>query len=136
MLKNQKGFTVLEILIAFVVAVVAIVGIYTSVLYAEAQLKRNHHHRAAILLASGECDKQIYYLKSYGVLQQFAEKTVTIEKYDDGSYLNGKMYLTSHTETDYSFGSGVEYLIIEIKVEWTEGEDEILDIVVREDFYH
>ena len=72
----------------------------------------------------------------YNALQAFVEKTVTIEKYDDGSYLNGKMYLTSHTETDYSSGFGMDYLVIDIKVEWTEGEDEILDIVVREDFYH
>ncbi|MDZ4121994.1 MAG: hypothetical protein U1C33_06205, partial [Candidatus Cloacimonadaceae bacterium] len=52
-LQNEKGVTLLEVMVTSIVIVATILSIYIGVVYAEKQVLRNYHDRVATLKASG-----------------------------------------------------------------------------------
>jgi Tfp pilus assembly protein PilV len=135
-LRNESGITLLEVLATAIIVVVALISLYTGIIYADKQVQRNYHDRVATLYASGEIDWQMYYYKNYKTFDLFTNRTVLIDRLAEGMLLNGVMS-TKVTDTfETPFGINVPYTILEVSVTWVEpGDKTSRKIVVREDFF-
>jgi hypothetical protein len=134
-LKSEKGVTLLEVLATGIIVLVALISIYTGIIYADKQVQRNYHDRVATLHASGEIEWQTFYMKNYKVFDTFSSRTVLIDKLKRGN-LNGQMTERKVETFENPFGVSVPYNILEVTVSWVEpGDNRTRRIVVREDFY-
>jgi prepilin-type N-terminal cleavage/methylation domain-containing protein len=135
-LNNEKGVTLLEVLATAIIIGVALISLYTGIMYADKQLQRNYHDRVATLHASGELDWQTYYYKNYKEFDVYNSKTVVIDKLYRGRLLSGQMKMRLTDTFENPFGTVVPYKVLEISVSWVEpGDKNTRKIVVREDYY-
>lgn len=135
-LRNEQGFTLLEILATAIIVAVSLISLYMGILYADKQLQRNYHDRVATLHASGEIEWQMYYRKNYKEFEEFSNKVVLIDRLAENRLLNGTMSMKVTESQENPFGSGIPYKVLEIRVSWLEpGDRETRTVVVREDFY-
>ena len=135
-LNNEKGITLLEILATGIIVAVALIGLYTGIIYADKQVQRNYHDRVATLHASGEVDWQLYYYKNYKTFDLYTGRTVIIDKLQKNRVLNGLMAVKLTGALETPLGSNVNFNILEVSVTWTEpGDKTTRKIVIREDFY-
>ncbi len=134
---NDKGLSLVEVLAAFLIIVVAIVGIYLGLMYADSQLSRNYHDRVAALLASGECDWQYYNKTFRGAVVPFVSKEVLIDDYPgtDNPPLLGLMRMQLSDEVDVVSGKTLRYQRLLVEVVWDEPILGERKVVVREDFF-
>jgi competence protein ComGC len=137
MIKNNKGFTIVEVLAAFLIIVISVVGIYLGLLYAESQLNRNYHERTATLLASGECDWQFHNLLTNKQVSSFITKEVVINPREGTGRLPLKGIMSMRVEegVDLVFGKSLSYITIIVEVVWNEPLLGERKIVVQEDFF-
>jgi hypothetical protein len=137
MLFNESGMTIVEILISFVIIVIAVVGIYLGLLYAESQINRNYHDRVAALAASGECDWQYYYKTTYRDYDYFGAREITIREYPDQNRppLRGTMTMEISENTELIEGRRVRYETLVIQVTWEEPLAGQRVMVIQEDFF-
>lgn len=134
-LKNEKGVTLLEVLATGIIILVALISIYTGIIYADKQVQRNYHDRVATLHASGEIEWQTFYFKNYKVFDSFVTKSVLIDKLKSGN-LMGQMSTRKVEAYETPLGVSITYSILEVTVSWMEpGDKTTRRIVVREDFY-
>jgi len=135
-LRNEKGITLLETLATAIIVVVALISIYTGIIYADKQVQRNYHDRVATLHASGELEWQMYHKKNYKEFDTYGSKTVVIDKLYRNAPLNGTMTTKTKETQESVVGVSVPFTIVEVSVTWTEpGDKTPRTIVVREDFY-
>jgi len=135
-LNNEKGVTLLEIMATGIIVAVALIGLYTGIIYADKQVQRNYHDRVATLHASGEVEWQLYHYKNYKTFDLFTGRTVVIDRLKNNRVLNGQMTVKLEEELETPLGSSVNFRIMEVSVTWTEpGDKTSRKIVVREDFY-
>jgi len=137
LVSNESGITIVEILISFVIIVIAVVGIYVGLLYAESQINRNYHDRVAALTASGECDWQYYYKTNYRDYDYFAAREITIREYPDQNRppLTGTMTMEIIENTELIEGRRVRYETLRIQVTWEEPLAGQQVMVIQEDFF-
>ena len=134
---NNKGLTIVEILAAFLIIVVAVVGIYLGLLYAESQLHRNYHDRVAILLASGECDWQFHNLLTYNQIAPFLAREVVLNPRTGTGRppLTGMMTMRVEEGSDLVFGRTLTFMTVIVEVTWNEPLLGERRIVVQEDYF-
>jgi hypothetical protein len=135
-LRSESGITLLEILATGIIVAVALISIYTGIIYADKQVQRNYHDRVATLYASGELDWQTYYKKNYKVFDVFNYgKPVIIDKLKNGN-LMGSMTMKVSEQFETPLGVNVTYNVMVVAVTWSEpGDNTTRRIIVREDFY-
>ena len=135
-LTSQGGFSLIAMIVEATVLLVAFLGLYIGIVYAEAQLVQNYHTRVATLLAAGEVDQQIRYIKLTNEPRPIGLKTVTIEQYPDGSRLQGTMTLNHYLDEDLSSADPLVFHVVEVQVRWRNPADsKTRSIMVREDFF-
>ena len=136
-ISNDKGLTIVEVLASFAIIVIAVVGIYLGLLYAESQINRNYHERVAALLASGECNWQYYYRVTFREFDTFIGREVTINSFPGTDYppLKGIMTMEINNNTDIIFGRTVPYQTIRVQIAWNEPLLGEKVMVVQEDFF-
>ncbi|MCD4829548.1 MAG: hypothetical protein K8R90_09005 [Candidatus Cloacimonetes bacterium] len=135
-LASQGGYTIIAVIVEATVLLVSFLGLYIGILYAEAQLVQNYHARVATLLAAGEVDWQMRFLKVRGRPDYFIDKEIIIEEYPELESLKGKMTMNVREETDMSTGEPIDFLIIEVKIRWLNPVDrKFRSIMVREDYF-
>jgi Tfp pilus assembly protein PilV len=135
-LKNEKGITLLEVLATAIIVAVALISLYTGIIYADKQVQRNYHDRVATLYASGELDWQLYYYKNYKEFDLYNGKAVVIDKLYRGKELTGTMTVSMVDTFENPFGAIVPYKTLDVTVSWTEpGDKTRRRVVVREDYY-
>jgi hypothetical protein len=135
-LKNENGVTLLEVMATAIIVAVALISIYTGIMYADKQVQRNYHDRVATLYASGELDWQTYYYKNFKQFDLNNGETVVIDKLYRGRLLSGQMRARLTDTFENPFGTVVPYKVLEVSVSWVEpGDRNTRKIVVREDYY-
>ncbi len=135
-LKSDGGFTLISVLMEGVIILVAFIGLYIGIVYAEATLVDNYHNRVAILHASGELDYQMLQIEIYSEPDRFLTRTVTLDR--DGNHrLNGTMTMNDWSDTDSSTGfASMMYYAVEVTVTWKNPSDnETRKITLREDYF-
>ncbi len=136
-LSNEKGITLLEVMVTAIVIVGTILSIYIGIVYAEKQILRNYRDRVATLLASGELEWQYFHYTNYnGAFAPFNNRPVVIDYLPKGKQLIGSMTVTV-LPTAESYGSlSLPYYALTAKVQWIEpGDDKVRNIILREDIY-
>lgn len=141
-LQNDRGLTLIEVLVALIVVVFSLIALYISLLYADAQIVRNYNERVATLLASGELDRQYYLFKTNGHFALFENREVVIDAFDDAKVdgpLTGYMTASVLGRSDMVGGGTFKYQTLRIKIMWDEPShgDTVIkrEIVVQEDFF-
>ncbi len=136
-LSNDKGVTIVEVLISFIIIVIATVGIYLGLLYADSQINRNYHDRVAALLASGECDWQFYHVTTFREFDPFLSKNVVINSYPDAERppLAGVMTMEIEENSEIVEGRRVNFKTLKVMVTWDEPLTGQRVMVMQEDFF-
>ncbi len=135
-LQSDGGFTLISVLLEGIIILIAFIGLYIGILYAEATLVENYHNRVAILLASGELDHQMLRIERTGNPRVFVPKTVTID--EDGSHhLNGTISMRTWMDTDSSTGfASMEFHAVEVTISWKNpANKKNQKVVLREDYF-
>ncbi len=136
-LSNEKGITLLEVMVTAIVIVGTILSIYIGIVYAEKQILRNYRDRVATLLASGELEWQYFHYTNYnGAFAPYNNRSVVIDYLPKGKQLTGTMTV-SVTPTAELYGSlSLPYYAIQATVRWIEpGDNRERSIILREDIY-
>jgi len=141
LLKNERGVTLLEMLVTVVVLAVLIISIYVGILYAEKQSILNYRQRAATLLATGELEKQYFYNKYHTKqddMQFFPvrNKEVAIDVMSTGAPLMGIINVSQMRASEFSGAQQYPYTQVIARVEWQDPRTlEGQYIELREDYY-
>ncbi|MDP8231163.1 MAG: hypothetical protein P9L91_00690 [Candidatus Zophobacter franzmannii] len=136
MIRNERGFTLAEVIASALIVVLASIALYIGIVHVEKQITRNYHERVALMHASGELDWQRYNIGLNHAFLAFQNKSVPID-IDGEKRIDGIMTfeLKGIVPPDIVL-ENISYDILEIRVKWTEPSDKKeRDIVVREDFY-
>ncbi len=137
-IKNHNGLSLIEIIVAAVIIVVAAVGIYIGIMVAESQLNRNYHYRAATLIASGECDWQYYNRVYFDRFDEFISgRPVVLDYYEgtDQEPLVGTMTMDLTENVEIVFGRTMRYMTLSVEIVWDEPLVGERVVVVKEDVY-
>ena len=135
---REDGLTLVEVLAASVIIVVAAIGVYIGILYAEAQLNRNYHDRVATLLASGECDWQYYRKVYHDAFDEFLPREVVIDEFEGSAKhqpLRGMMSMELYENVEVVFGRTMRYKELSVQIEWDEPLAGKRVMLVREDVF-
>ena len=143
LLRNTNGFTLIELLAAFLIIVIALLGVYIGIVYAEIQIKRNIVERSALLIASGECDYQYRFYrannKQLNHNRYLPSREVTLDVLENGEEIKGFVSMQTSNETEIALGDMISYKRVSIVVSWSEpyGADKFItrSIVVTEDMF-
>ncbi|MDD3051879.1 MAG: prepilin-type N-terminal cleavage/methylation domain-containing protein [Candidatus Cloacimonetes bacterium] len=144
LLRNRNGFTLIELLAAFLIIVVALLGVYIGIVYADIQIKRNIVERSAVLIASGECDYQYRYYRTHDrrldKARYLPERVVVLDTLENGQPIYGYVHMDTKDIDESNEGFPIDYKRVEITVSWIEpfGTDEFerKSIAVVEDMYY
>lgn len=135
-MNNEKGFTLLDVVISSVVIAVSFAALYIAIVYCQKTLVRNSHDRVASLIASGELEWQFYMFNAQKRFDVFSWRPVVIDTYPQGGQLSGKMIMSKpELEVDNALGQLMYHQPIIITVQWQEpGDKRIRSVAIREDF--
>ncbi len=141
LLNNERGVTLLEVLISVAVLAVLVITIYIGIIYAEKQSIQNYRQRAATLLATGELEKQYFYNKYHTKqddlqFRPFRDKEVLIDVLSNGAPLMGIQSLSATPAFEFSGAQQYPYTRVLTRVEWVDPSSEKTQYVeLREDYY-
>lgn len=136
-LGNERGMTLIEVLVTSLVILFTVVSIYIGVVFAEKQMLRNYRDRVATLAASGEMEWQYYHHRVFNSYDTFSQRQVVIDHLPRGRVLYGNMSVDVTSKYETPMGQYLYYDIVEVAVAWNEPLDRReRRIVIREDFYH
>lgn len=137
LLGNDRGMTLIEVLVTSVVILFTIISVYIGVVFAEKQMLRNYRDRVATLVASGEMEWQYYQNRVFNTYDTFGERQVVIDRLPRGRTLWGRMSVDVKPKFETPFGHYLYYDVVQVSVVWNEPLDRRQRmVVIREDFYH
>jgi prepilin-type N-terminal cleavage/methylation domain-containing protein len=141
LLKNERGVTLLEVLVSAVVLAVLIISIYVGIIYAERQSVQNYRQRKATLLASGELERQ-YFFNKYHTNQNdlmflpFRNREVVIDELPSGAVLMGLHNVSTFRASEFSGAQQYPYTQLVSRVEWNDPHSgQLFFVELREDYY-
>lgn len=136
-LSDEKGVTLLEILVTSIVIVATILSIYIGVVYAEKQVLNNYRDRVATLLASGELEWQYFHYHNYNhTFSTFNNRPVIIDQLPKGKKLMGSMSVQVTPLAELYAAQSVPYNNVKVSVSWVDpGTKKPRTVVLIEDFY-
>jgi len=135
LLTNERGVTLLEVLVSALVLAVLVISIYIGIQYAEKQSVLNNRQRAATLLATGEYNK---YNANQNDLEfmPYGNQEVTIDVLESGAQLTGLQSVSTRRASEFSGAQQYPYTEVITRVEWIDpasGETQYIEM--REDYY-
>lgn len=141
LLNNERGVTLLEILVTVAVLSVLVITVYIGIQFAERQSVQNYRLRSATLLATGELDKQ-YFINKYHTNQNdlefrpFNNREVAIDVLKNGQALIATQSVTIFRASEFSGANQYPYTEVKCKIEWEDpGSGDTKYVEMREDFY-
>lgn len=141
LLRNERGITLIEVLVSAVIMVVLITSIYIGIQYANRQAVQNYRHRAATLIAAGELERQYFYYKHHTIqstpqFDMFQNKIVDLVPLDERKTLQATQNLSLNMITVVEHGTAYDIFELRSIVEWNDpvsGKPQ--RVVLHEDFY-
>lgn len=142
LLRDERGITLLEVLISAVVMVVLITSIYIGIKYAEKETLQNYRHRAATLIASGELERQYHFSINHTIqnppqFDLYQGKTIDLVPIDARRMLQATQSVEMNMRSVVENGIGYDVFELKSIVEWTDPESrQNMRVVLHEDFYN
>lgn len=135
LLRAQRGFSLIEVLVTTLVLVVLITTIYMGVVYAEKMVRHNYRHRVATFLASGEIEKQYTLYLKENIMRPFSGRTVIIDQTEQ-STIRGQISVSVGRDVEFYVTKQYPYTYVIAEVNWTDPEtNKAQKVKIREDFY-
>ncbi len=152
---NNKGVTLVEVIVMAIIVSVAMLGLHISLLYAETQMVRNYHERKAYLLASGQLELCQQKMNNQNVDQNVRSiylmaSGLGYQNWDDDDiYIvdNGEQQIIPTVKTSYKTGidqcngTALQFVQVTATVKWTDptykygAAERTKTIKMQEDFY-
>jgi prepilin-type N-terminal cleavage/methylation domain-containing protein len=123
LLKDERGFTLIEVLIAAIVLAVLVLTVFIGIMYAEKQSVMNHQYRAATNVASSELERQYFYNR-YNLDQTtqrtkaFTNRSVFLADLDEDNKLMGRLSVTVEDKLEVYGNQYYPYKRVYSTVEW------------------
>lgn len=141
LLRDERGITLVEVLVSAVVMVVLITSIYIGIMYAQRETLQNYRHRAATLIAAGEIERQYNYSINHVVqippqFDLFQNKKIDLVPLTDRKMLEATQSV--EVRSVQLVEHGISYDVYELKsiVEWVDPDTrKQMRVVLHEDFY-
>ena len=150
---KDSGFKLIELLVVFLIVLIAIGALFVGVQFAEKQVTRNYHSRRALLIASGTLDYQFYLKKKklgYFDLTQTgglagalidgpslypSNDSRNLQRSISQTIKSNELPALSNSEIDGT--EGLRKTVITVIVEWKEpaSENETKFVRMVEDYY-
>jgi len=141
LLSNERGVTLLEVLVTAVVLALLVLSVYIGIVFAERMAVRNYRDRAATLIATGELERQ-YFINRYNAMgdqdyfKLFSNREVVIDRIGKRDLLMGSLTVSRYSGVEYSDSQRYSFNYLIARVEWRDPyNDEITYIQLREDYY-
>ncbi|MDD4147025.1 MAG: prepilin-type N-terminal cleavage/methylation domain-containing protein [Candidatus Cloacimonetes bacterium] len=121
---NERGVTLLEVLVSAAVLAVLILTAYIGIMYAERQAERNHQYRAATNIVSGELDRQYVYNR-YNLNQtqmrilEVVRREVEICTLDNDEKLMGLLSVKAREMSEHYGNDLFPFVRVTATLEWT-----------------
>ncbi len=152
---NEKGMTLVEVIVMAIIVSVAMLGLHISILYAETQMVRNYHERKAYLLASGQlelCQQKMnnqnidrnirpLYTKASGLgYENWVDNDIYIVKEGEKRIIP-TVTASYRTYIDMCNGTALQYVQVTATVSWMDPTyksgtaERTKSIKMQEDFY-
>ncbi|MDD2228397.1 MAG: prepilin-type N-terminal cleavage/methylation domain-containing protein [Candidatus Cloacimonetes bacterium] len=135
LLRNQRGYTLIEAMVLTVVLAAMVATIYTGVIYADKQTRLNYRHRVATFIASGEIEKQYTIFMKTGRFMPFTGKEVFIDDITD-DVVKGSVTVSVKEDVEYNVSKIYPYFYLIVDVVWVDPISKKRNkVTLREDFY-
>lgn len=135
---KDSGFTIIELLVVFMIVSVAIVALFVGIQFAEKHIYKNYHNRQALLIASAELEYQYYRKTIYGAFSDEASAYGDTVILDDSPQNRIEARISQSrvsivSEDIYQ----LPQTIVTVEVSWKEPADDNKTRTVRliEDYY-
>lgn len=141
LLRDERGITLVEVLVSAVVMVVLITSIYIGIMYAQRETLQNYRHRAATLIAAGELERQYHYSINHVIqippqFDLFQGKPIDLVPLDNRRMLEARLSVESRMVPIVEHNISYEVYELRSIVEWTDPESrKPMRVVLHEDFY-
>jgi len=146
---NQRGFALMETLVALAILSAVLAGLMTSVQYARLRAVANYHDRYVLLRVDGELQRIKNFYARNAYLPSLGPVTFNIPQLNTRAVTEGKnlpVTITFSTEDlpDRSVGQDIRYVTVTALAEWEEQltflskskEKEKRYIQLREDYFY
>ncbi len=120
-LNNQKGFGLIEALVALVISSIAMVGLFIGSNYARAKAVENYHYRVSLLKASEVMENIKHHnRRNDGVpeIMRYNPDFVLDER--KGKKLMARISVTKENLPDLSISMNTRYTIVTVTINWEE----------------
>lgn len=141
LLYSERGVTLLEVLVTTLVLALMAVTVYIGIEYAEKMSVQNYRKRKAIMVASGELERQ-YFLNKYNgrqdqeYFQVFSNQEFVLDHIKKNVPLLAKLSVSRTRNTEFNGAEQYAYNAIVATVEWIDpASQKPLEIKLREDYY-
>lgn len=135
-LRQARGFTLIEALVLVVVIVILIISLYIGLIYAEKTLATNYRDRVVTLLLAGELEMEYYrHSRSWAFQLQNAQEYV-IQEFDRGRVLRGRMTITAQSGMEISNQHSLNYVSLVATMVWKDPVTKLDRVIrMREDYF-
>ena len=146
-LSSQKGFGLIQILGALVIATISLSGLFISAYYARHKVIENYHYRVALLKATQKLEEIKYnhrFKLSSVVLDDVYSETFIMDDQDGDKIIATIHSPQKSTFNDLTVANYIAYDVIEIKITWKDGPSRYLrnplnkekTLIMREDYFY
>lgn len=141
LLSNERGVTLLEILVTTIVLAVLVLTVYIGIQYAEKQSVQNYRNRVASLMVSGELERQ-YFINKFNARQDqnrfeiYGNREVVLDYVGRNQPLIAKQSVGRQMGTEFNGAQQYQFNYITARVEWIDPfSGKTHYIQMREDYY-
>ena len=135
-LRQNRGFTLIEALVLVLVIVILVVSLYIGIVYAEKTLATNYRDRVVTLLLAGELEME-YFRHSRGYpFQLQTGKEYVIQEFGRGQVLRGRMTISAESGAEISNQRPLNFVALTATMTWIDPVTKQSRVLrMREDYF-
>ncbi len=135
-LRQARGFTLIEALVLVLVIVVLVTSLYIGIIYAEKTLATNYRDRVVTLLLVGQLELEYYRKENGQPFQLQNNREYVIQELDKGRPITGKMTITARVGNDVSNDRSLQFTALTATMTWKDpSTKQVRTLSMREDFF-
>jgi len=135
-LRQARGFTLIEALVLVVVLVILITSLYIGIIYAEKTLANNYRDRLVMQLLAGQLELEYYRHQNSIPFQLQNNKEYVIQVPEKGRPITGKMTITAQVGRDESNERSIKFTALIATMVWKDPyTHQNRSLSMREDFF-
>jgi len=135
-LRQARGFTMIEALVLVVVIVILMVSLYIGIVYAEKTLATNYRDRVVTLLLAGELEMEYYRHTRGHSFELQSGREYVIQEFERGRPLKGRLTVSALSGMETSNQRTLNFVALTATMTWTDPVSKQPRILrMREDYF-